>query len=155
MLWAMQTLICCPRTHAWWVPFPLAGLASLRSSRRALVPLPLTPLDRAFHPPQTGAVSSNPVERHLEGSACASVERTWAYCAVWSGGRGRARVVEWWGGADPMSLSTRDLCRCIYANGPGFFFTLWHRLYLLRSRIQFLPLPNLEIVTQEAIAVHN
>jgi hypothetical protein len=48
-------------------------------------------------------------------SACALVERTWAYCGERRERMGSGVLVEW---------STRDLCRCrcIYANGQGFFF---------------------------------
>ncbi|KAJ7870233.1 hypothetical protein B0H13DRAFT_2350529 [Mycena leptocephala] len=52
------------------LPSPLPGLASLGARTLASDPSPdqcVMALDCASHPPQTGAVSSNMVERHLDG----------------------------------------------------------------------------------------
>jgi hypothetical protein len=62
---------------------------------------------------------------------------------------GALRAWVWSGGADPMSLPiSANACYVpvYFRQRTGLLFMFWHPLYLLRGRIQFLPLPlpNLE-----------
>jgi hypothetical protein len=114
------------------VRFPLLGLASLRSSRRFLArarthgsDLIDASCDICF----PGALSSNPVEHHLDGK----YEERLCIGGAYMGALCEDRM--WSDGADPMcyqlsSANTRFVPVHLRQR-TGLFFMFWQRLYLL------------------------
>ncbi|KAJ7851182.1 hypothetical protein B0H13DRAFT_2360342 [Mycena leptocephala] len=114
-------------SHAGGGPLPSPRARVLGIEPSCAVPLPLTRsmphrLDRAFHPPQTGAVSSNPVEHHLDGKyeerLCVGGAYLGVLCSVERRERtGSGVLVEWW-------------CRSDVAINSGAAFTPTDRSFL-------------------------